>query len=118
MGTITNFIQATTSCLDSLVFTGSNVATTACALGIGSTTASSLEDGLENGAAVGLGLSTATSTISAYENNPNLFNIHDAIAYVESLSDEELARADQLLTEKGLDFEIVEDEEKVFIKNI
>ena len=121
MNTISNIISSATAYLDTLVFTGSNIATTASALGVGSTTASTLEDGLENGSAVGTGLSLATATMSAYENNPNLFNIQDAIAYVESLSVEDLVKADQLLAEKGLDFEIVEElqePEKVYIKNV
>lgn len=108
MNTIGNTIVTVTSALDSLVFTGSNIATTIGALGLGSSTCS-LEDGIENGSAVGVALSAATSTIAAHENNPNLFNIQEAMAYVESLSDEELARADQLLSAKGLDFEVAEE---------
>ena len=123
MNTIGNIIESAINTLDSIILTGSDLATIVGALGLGGTTSSTLDDGLEDGSAIGLGLSTATSSIAAYENNPNIFNIQDAISYVESLSDEELAHADQMLTEKGIGFEIVEesnfeDTPKTFIKNI
>lgn len=66
---------------------------------------------------------TVMTAITNVNDDAKLLMVHDTFSYVESMSDEELIRADQLLSAKGLDLEFTEEnhfeeQSKVFIKNI
>ena len=54
---------------------------------------------------------TATYGFQQQSLNNTLQNVHNAQAYIESLSDEKLAELSELLDEKQLDFEMVESSE-------
>lgn len=81
----------------------------------------------EHGNIASTGASTLTSytttTLGSIEVPEEIVAVHDSMAYVESMTDEELSKLEGLLIKKDLEFEIKDTNSgmnefpKVFVKN-